>query len=460
MLCCVMAADAQQQKDSITVQPKAAPVREFTREVAAPGGSVFRIINTQYNLELRTWDEKKVRIVTTISLANVPDTFDNDGLYALSNINLKSFGKLVELESIAYPSYPGLNHLDEIVVQGYPSKKRKQASATTQPPKEGADEITVNGYRIRRDSVPGKSPEPIVVQGYPTPQRRKAVVAGKDAGLQDSIPIYRNQPVNKVQGIYLPENGASENSWTRTANSYRKMIVYLPKDCQLLVHNRNTDITVNDDLDNADFNLATTNLGTRGIRHLKVEAKLFNIYTGDVRKADLDLSSGSLIAGTIGYAAIRSSQAEIDYDGGDTLVLRSQSDRINVEEIGRVSGTKNFGNLRVGKLAASMDIEGRNSNIKVRRIAPEVTSVKINTRYADLRLPLRQLTGFRIEFNGDNSAVYSGFRPEATDSNGKKIIPSTEILDQKVPASFTLETGNGKRTSLVITCPNCTVDFK
>ncbi|RYE72280.1 MAG: hypothetical protein EOO81_03775, partial [Oxalobacteraceae bacterium] len=68
-----------------------------------------------------------------------------------------------------------------------------------------------------------------------------------------------------------------------------------------------------------------------------------------------------------------------------------------------------YGDLRIGKLSGELDIEGTNADIKIRNILPQVEKVKINDQYADLRLPVKNITNFNVLFKGENATVFTPF---------------------------------------------------
>ena len=264
--------------------------------------------------------------------------------------------------------------------------------------------------------------------------------------------------------------------------------------------------------------MSRSNLDARNFRKLNIIADFYNINISDVDEAELELENGSFTAAAMRTVDLDSKSSEIDYEGGDQLYLRSQSDRIIVDDIARVDGRKTYGDLRIGKLRKAIDIEGTNADIKIRTITVDVESVKINDKYADLRLPLKNTLNFDVAFKGDNSTVFAPFEKQTTTELELTLEPvnieelkaelyghspkaqrathgglsqeafdklrvevlktpiekQTQVINDIIaryeklkigrvgPASFKGSGGNitGKHTVFNIICSQCTVDFK
>ncbi|MET0465744.1 MAG: hypothetical protein ABW007_21460 [Chitinophagaceae bacterium] len=325
-------------------------VREVAKEVPAYKNALIKIVNTVRNIEIRTWPEAKVRIV------------------ALVNVEEKKSATITEEELM----------------------------------ETGGLGLKSFGNRVEIQSVNPPIPERI------SNRIKKIVVDGKENVLATNaqgMVIY-----NKLPDLY--QSGVDESRWSEFAT--RKMTIYLPDSCRLDIDNRYTNILIVNDISEGRFKMSRSNLDARNFHKLNIAADLYNINISDVDEAELELESGSFTAGAIRLVDLDSKSSEIDYEGGEQLYLRSQSDRIIVDEIARVDGRKMYGDLRIGKLLKSIDIEGTNADIKIRTITADVESVKINDKYADLRLPVKSTPNFLVAFKGDNSTVFAPFEKQAT----------------------------------------------
>ena len=120
-------------------------------------------------------------------------------------------------------------------------------------------------------------------------------------------------------------------------------------------------------------------------------------------------------------------------------------------------------------------MDGTNADIKVRNIAASVETIKFDDKYADIRLPLRNVKNYTINYMGAWSTVYGNF--EKGPYTGKAFKTSTsvkETIEEKMKAlneafggdgistdsKFSATVGNGKGAAIDMKCQNCTVDFK
>jgi hypothetical protein len=145
-----------------------------------------------------------------------------------------------------------------------------------------------------------------------------------------------------------------------------------------------------------------------------------------------------------------------------------------------LQGRKNYGNLRITKLTKSIEMDGTNADVKVRNILAGVEVIKFNNKYADIRLPLKNLKNYTVNYNGPYSNVYANFErkplvaKETTTKDDdamakgidKAIKDAMKIAERygepstNTDSKFTATVGDGKGTKIDMKCQNCTVDFK
>jgi hypothetical protein len=300
------------------------------------------------------------------------------------------------------------------------------------------------------------------------------------------------------------------NYWSTTGKTIKTMVVYVPEASKLDIDNKNTAIIINANIGTANFKLSHSNLDARNFKKLTIIADYYNVNISDVEEAELELENGTFTAGIINALDIDSEGSEIEYESGNSVYMRSQGDRFTIDEIGKVDGRKLYGELRIGKLLTSLDIEGMNADIKIRNINQLVEKIKVNDKYADLRLPVKNLANYTVSFHGENATVFAPFdkipgpvdpaeKTETTDKVGKtnakteKNSKPTVYTESKLtgvpleidrafspyhtfngltttrgfvgeisPVKFTATVGDvaSKHTKFEIVCHQCSVDFK
>ena len=173
--------------------------------------------------------------------------------------------------------------------------------------------------------------------------------------------------------------------------------------------------------------------------------------------------------------------ATIEAGSVKKLMVRSTNDEYEIEEVGTITCRKNYGNLRITKLNNSMELDGTNADVKIRNIGSGLESIKINDKYADIRLPMRNVKNYNVVYHGAYSTVYAGFdKKPITDKEETKSAPKGETASAAIAGTnrnqfvtirehnaetdsdshFTATVGDGKGAKLDLKCQNCTVDFK
>ena len=97
------------------------------------------------------------------------------------------------------------------------------------------------------------------------------------------------------------------------------------------------------------------------------------------------------------------------------IKLVSTNDEFEVEDVTDIRGRKNYGNLRITRLTGSIEMDGSNADVKIRNVGANVKLIKINNRYADIRIPLRDMKNYAVDFLGSYSTVYGDFERKAVE---------------------------------------------
>jgi hypothetical protein len=428
--------------------------KDVVFEVPAEKGSTIHIVNNNCNLDIRSWTESKVKIATTVSVDEKLANMTVEMLMEHGGLSVKSFGNRVNIES-KYTL-----QLSKYYIDGNPLFNKLTTSGQYLFPNEHP---TVNHT------------EPTTAET----ELREILASQETANIRKEI----------YHSII-------------SSNNSKVMTIYIPEGARLDVDNKGTNIIINTNIGNASFKMSRTNLDARDFNRLTVVGDYSTLNISDATDAEIELENGTLTARIIGNLDLDCTNSEIEYEGGEYCYLRSQSDRITIDEIGKIDGRKLYGDLRIGKLKNSIDIEGANADIKIRHLLPEVDKIKINNKYADLRLPVKQLSNYTVTFFGANSTVFASFekvpvletlklqpvdgtKNNKTDAEKKlsttmleqgvdvrKVytmvdgepvyFPSTRTFGEIAPVKFTASVGatTGKYTKFDIVCHQCSVDFK
>ena len=263
---------------------------------------------------------------------------------------------------------------------------------------------------------------------------------------------YSPEMLEKAVSVHEMSNSININiNGLNSGNSgSSKITIYAPKSSKIIIDNKYANLNFKNDFDNLDIDITNGNLDCENVGELKLSSKYGNANLGDIKNADIDFTNGNLSATSFHNAEIDTKYSNIEIGTANKINFISTNDEYEIDEAGEISGRKNYGNLRISKLNSSIDLEGTNADIKIKNIAAAVSSIKIDDKYANLRLPLRNLKDYSVDVKGAYNTVYPDKSTADLVNNS-----SSESGD-----SFNAKSGTGTGARIQIKCSNCTVDLK
>ena len=308
--------------------------KEISRELAMPKNGEIYIENSSRNIVIKTWDQPKVKITTTVQYDG-EGNYTEDEWFEKANLSLKTLGSSVKIKAglvnnlspYATTLYStGNNNLTEVVVTG-------QAMSSTKSPK-------------------------------------------------------------------------------------KLITVYLPAGSKIDIESKYSEITLPGNLGDVNVDISNGNLDAENLGKLILRSKYTIVNMGDVKNAEIEFTGGRLTVKNIDELDLDSKYSTIELALAKKAVIRSTNDEYEFEEVGELSGRKNYGNFRITKLMQKIELDGVNADIKVRNISPTASLIKINDKYADIRLPIKNTKNYTVDFLGAYSSVYGNF--------DKKSLPVTD----------------------------------
>jgi len=415
--------------------------KEVSKEISVPQSADIYIENASRGIVVKTWDQQKVKVTTTIYYDGETKLTDDEWLEKI-NLSLKTLGSSVKIKS---------------------------------------------------GNVEGGS---LYAYSYPSP-----AIAGTFGNISSS------------RGGVAVFNGSGQNIGSKN-NLKRIVTITVPAGSKLDIESKYSDVTIPAGIVDVNVDITNGNLEAENLNKLVLRSKYSNANIGDVKTAELEFTNGRFSAKNIDDLDIESKNATIEMAIAKKMVMRSTSDEYELEEAGEVRGKKTYGSLRITKLNGSLEMDGSNANVKIRKVGPASSLIKIDGKYADIRIPLRETKNYFIDFAGTYSSVYGNFervvpltlskkdeKTGAAITEGKKVTEEknlTAVTIDKVrlspeeknlaavtidkialspapramyaggsawsdnygPSKFTATVGDGKGLRVEIKCPNCTVDFK
>jgi len=412
--------------------------KEISQEISMPKGGEIYIENSSLAIQVKTWDQAKVKLVTTINIDKESPLTDAE-CFERIGISLKALGTSVKIKSnnsgfgtsYAY-STNGKLALSPVTVQGFPSRTN----------------YSQYGNVVRYDNL------------------RK--------------------------------------------EQKRTLIIYVPAGSKMDIETKFSDVQLPAGIGDVLLDITNGNLEAENLNKLRLRSKYSNANVRDIKEAEIEFANGRFSANNIDDLDIESKYATIEMASAKKIKMVSTNDEFEVEDVADLQGRKNYGNLRITRLSGSLELDGSNADIKVRNVGSNVKLIKVDNRYADIRIPLRDTKNYAVNFLGSYSTVYSDFEKmpvevtEAdiasltkvtavnnisastaplksvqvagtiqggtisgtlapTKSSTYNVTTGTLMLNRSgssTPVKFIGTGGDGKGIKIEMKCQNCTVDFK
>lgn len=374
--------------------------KEISQEISVAKSAEIFIDNTSRNLQIKTWDQPKVKVVTTVYFEGEGKLSDEEWFEKM-NLSLKTVGNMVRVKSgtISGGSY------------------------------------TINGNTF------GWSGNP-------------AVAVFNDKG----------------------ENIGSKS------NVKRVVTIYLPSSAKLDVDTKYADLQITGNAGTTTISITNGNVEAESFTKLFLRSKYSNVNIENAGVAEIEFMNGRFSARSIADADLDTKYATVEIGSTKKAVFRSTNDEYEIDEADELRGRKNYGNLRVTQLNGSLEMDGTNADVKIRNVGSNLSLIKIDNKYADIRIPVRNVKNYTVNFNGAYSTVYGNFEKEPivieepkktapekkekeTDALARQLIEINRSVTLFAQASgnesrFTAKVGEGKGLKIEMNCQNCTVDFK
>ncbi len=372
--------------------------KEVSQELSTSKSPEIYIDNNSRNIQVKSWDQPKVKITTTVFFEGDGKLSDEEWFEKL-NLSLKTLGSSI---------------------------------------------------RIKSGSISGGS--------YST----NGNTYGWSGGGSSGVAVF---------------NGSGQNIGTKS-NLKRIVTVYLPAGSKLDIDSKYADVQLTGAFTTATIDITNGNLEAENFNKLFLRSKYSNVTVDHIGIAEIDFMNGRFTAKNIDEADLDTKYSTIELGDSKKIVFRSTNDEYDIESADELRGRKNYGNLRITKLNGSLEMDGTNADIKVRSIGANLNIIKIDNKYADIRIPLRSIKNYTVDYIGPYSTVYGAFEkqplkeiPKTIEGKLEKDDLTNKLRDIKRSVqvftgeesqenNFSAVVGDGKGLKINMKCQNCTVDFK
>jgi hypothetical protein len=135
----------------------------------------------------------------------------------------------------------------------------------------------------------------------------------------------------------------------------------------------------------------------------------------------------------------------------------SSNDDYDIDEAGKINAEKKYGTLRIVSMKDSFSLNGANADIKLRNISPDASFIKIDNKYADIRLSLDNIKNYSLRSTGSFNTVYADFEKTPIKQSDNTTVSTSEAT--KDNGNFTAVGGTGAGTKIEINCTSCRLGF-
>ncbi|HLD54007.1 MAG TPA: hypothetical protein VJA82_11935 [Sediminibacterium sp.] len=386
-----------QNFDYVFKDLKDVKAKEVSQEISTSKSPDIYIDNTSRNIQVKIWDQSKVKVVTTVYYEGEGKLSDEEWFEKM-NLSLKSIGTTVRVKSgtISGGSY------------------------------------TINGSTFGWSGSTG-------------------------------VAVFNDK-------------GESIGS---KSNTKRIVTIYVPAASKLDIDSKYGDLQLTGNYGNATVDISNGSLEAESFSKLYLRSKYSNVTMENAAIAEIEFMNGRFSAKEIGEADLDTKYSTIEIASAKKAVFRSTNDEYEIEDANELRGRKNYGNFRITKLNNSLEMDGTNADVKIRNVGANLDVIKIDNKYADIRIPLRNIKNYSVKFIGAYSTVYGNFEKEPlvveekkplvkekeTDALAKQLVEINRSItrysqSRDNESNFSAKVGEGKGLKIDMSCQNCTVDFK
>jgi len=244
--------------------------------------------------------------------------------------------------------------------------------------------------------------------------------------------------------------GSGQVNYSKNRKS--EVVIYIPTGAKLVVENKYNDVAILNDLTTLDADLMNVNLKMMNADKAIIKSRYGSVNAGNIKDASLNLLNCKFNSGNINKLIIDSRYSTVTFKNSGVIDITSVSDQYTMAQAGTLTVNKNFGKLNIAELRNSIDFTGASADMNIGEINASAKSIKINNKYADVKLPVKQLNNYTVQFDGNYSKVFTPFETETETNNGRRTTNT----------NFTKTVGNVKKdfTAFAVNCISCSVDFR
>jgi hypothetical protein len=413
---------------AVNLSPVKQSRKKIEKEIQTSNSPHIFITNNNRDIEIKTWNENKVKVDVTANYDSATNPTDNE-LWKKSNIDISGSGDLINIISGAADAtdvYSIISPGSINTINSSDSNSNRAIGIT------GSGNSSGHAYTI----------------GVANNRLEEIQSETKDKKSRPVIHVVKVGKTFTITGLGLVQPHSAKE----------KAILYIPQNATIKIKSQYGNIIISSNVADINLDITNANVYAADAGNVKLDSKLSNIDFGNINRADIKLEQGRFSAKNINDLHIDSKSASVEVDSVKTITLQSDNDDYDIQAVDELNGKKDFGNLTIGSLGINFDLQGTNADIKLRNVVTTCEFINIEDQFADLRLSIKNLKNAALDFDGKYSTVYTlADKVPVIDITTKNNSTSEEN-----PIRFKSKIGNikDKHTVLQIKCPNCIVDLR
>lgn len=329
--------------------------KEVSQEINMPKSGEIYIENSSRSIQIKTWDQQKVKVVTTAYFEK-ESTLTDAEWFEKMGISLKTLGSSVKIKSGG------------------------------------------SGFGTYTYATSGQN----VIVGAPST-------------------VYRSGTIS------------------RTGNNNKRLLtIYVPAGSKLDIETKYSELQLPANIGDVLLDITNGSFEAENLNKLRLRSKYSNANLRDIKEAEIEFANGRFTANNIDDLDIESKYSTIEMASAKKIKMASTNDEFEVEDVTDIRGRKNYGNLRITRLAGSIEMDGSNADVKIRNVGANVKLIKINNRYADIRIPLRDMKNYAVDFLGSYSTVYGDFERTAVEPTEEEKKEYASLIQSMINTSGSL----------------------
>jgi hypothetical protein len=279
-------------------------------------------------------------------------------------------------------------------------------------------------------------------------------LSGGDGSVKiKTLPVNAGTIYTKGKTTTITGNNTA-GKFTPPSATEKTTVIYVPEQSTLELETEYTDVLISSFFTTLDIRINSGNIEGTNAGNVKLQAKYSNVNLGDLQELSMRFENGKFKAkNTLSLNAATQSSA-IELNNIKKGIVESNNDEYEMLDVNDIQLNKQYGSLRIENLTGQLAFEGTNSDVRIRRIAPAVSAVSINNKFASISIPCGDLTNYLVDFKGQYATIYAPFE--------RMPVRETTANTIDAPLQFKTAVGNTKatHTRFFIRCDKCIVDFK